>query len=72
MALGAHHTIDSSKEGALEVLMKLTNGGVDISVEFAGAISALDFAFQSTKEVELQLLLPYHIQMHDCNYHQLC
>jgi len=29
--------------------MKLTNGGVDISVEFAGAISALDFAFQSTK-----------------------
>ncbi len=49
LALGAHHTIDSSKEGALEVLMKLTNGGVDISVEFAGAISALDFAFQRTK-----------------------
>jgi len=49
LALGAHHTIDSSKEGALEVLMKLTNGGVDISVEFAGAISALDFAFQGTK-----------------------
>ncbi len=49
LTLGAHHAIDSSKEGALEALMKLTNGGVDISVEFAGAISALDFAFKATK-----------------------
>lgn len=47
--LGAHHVIDSSKEGALEELMKLTNGGVDVSVEFAGAIPALDFAFKATK-----------------------
>ena len=29
--------------------MKLTNGGVDISVEFAGAITALEFAFLATK-----------------------
>jgi alcohol dehydrogenase len=49
LALGAHHAIDSSKEGALEELMILTGGGVDISVEFAGAIPALDFAFQATK-----------------------
>ena len=49
LELGAHYAIDSSKEGALEELMKLTNGGVDISVEFAGAISALEFAFQATK-----------------------
>ena len=43
------HVIDSSQEGALEDLMKLTGGGVDVSVEFAGAISALDFAFKATK-----------------------
>mgnify|MGYP000087671839 CR=1 FL=1 len=49
LKLGAHHTIDSSKENALEEVMKLTNGGVDVSVEFAGAISALEFAFQATK-----------------------
>ena len=49
LALGAHHAIDSSKEGALEELMKLTNGGVDVSVEFAGAIPALEFAFLATK-----------------------
>jgi Zn-dependent alcohol dehydrogenase len=49
LELGAHYAIDSSKEGALEELMKLTNGGVDISVEFAGAIPALEFAFQATK-----------------------
>tara|TARA_B110000046_G_C13007818_1_gene405181 strand:+ start:1360 stop:2487 length:1128 start_codon:yes stop_codon:yes gene_type:complete len=49
LTLGAHHSIDSSKEGALEELMKLTNGGVDISVEFAGAITALEFAFLATK-----------------------
>lgn len=49
LSIGAHHVIDSSQEGALEDLMKLTGGGVDVSVEFAGAISALDFAFQATK-----------------------
>ena len=49
LSIGAHHVIDSSQEGALEDLMKLTRGGVDVSVEFAGAISALDFAFQATK-----------------------
>ena len=49
LKLGAHHTIDSSKENALEEVMKLTNGGVDVSVEFAGAIPALEFAFQATK-----------------------
>jgi alcohol dehydrogenase len=48
-ALGASHLIDSSKEGAMEELMDITKGGVDISVEFAGAIPALDFAFQATK-----------------------
>lgn len=48
-SLGAHHVLDSSKKGAYEELMDLSGGGVDISVEFAGAIPALDFAFQGTK-----------------------
>ena len=47
--LGAHHTIDSSEKNALEVLRDLTGGGVDTAVEFAGAIPALDFAFNATK-----------------------
>ena len=47
--LGAHHVIDSSQKGALENLMDLTGGGVDVAVEFAGAIPALDFAFQAAK-----------------------
>lgn len=47
--LGAHHVLDSSKAGALENLRDLTGGGVDVAVEFAGAIPALDFAFQAAK-----------------------
>ena len=47
--LGAHHVLDSSKAGALENLRDLTEGGVDVAVEFAGAIPALDFAFQAAK-----------------------
>lgn len=47
--LGAHHVIDSSQQGALENLRELTGGGVDVAVEFAGAIPALDFAFQAAK-----------------------
>ena len=46
---GAHYIIDSSEKEALEVLKDLTNGGVDVALEFAGAVSALDFAFNATK-----------------------
>lgn len=46
---GAHETIDSSAGNSLETIQKMTNGGVDISVEFAGAMPALDFAFNATK-----------------------
>ncbi|MEK6481797.1 zinc-dependent alcohol dehydrogenase family protein [Catalinimonas sp. 4WD22] len=49
LELGAHHVIDSSLPDALEKLRELTQGGVDISVEFAGVIPALDFAFQATR-----------------------
>ena len=46
---GAHNIIDSSEKEALEVLKDLTNGGVDVALEFAGAIPALNFAFHATK-----------------------
>ncbi|WP_373514214.1 zinc-dependent alcohol dehydrogenase family protein [Persicitalea sp.] len=47
--LGAHQVIDSSRPEALEELKDSTGGGVDIAVEFAGVISALDFAYEATK-----------------------
>lgn len=47
--LGAHYTIDSSKKNALQFLKDLSGGGVDVAVEFAGAIPALEFAFNATK-----------------------
>lgn len=47
--LGAHHVVDSSKPEALEEIRDLTNGGVDIAVEFAGVIPALDFALEATR-----------------------
>ena len=47
--LGAHYTIDSSKKNALQFLKDLSGGGVDVALEFAGAISALEFAFHATK-----------------------
>jgi len=48
---GATSVIDSSKAGALDRLkQELTAGGVDKSVEFAGAMPALDFAFQATRK----------------------
>ncbi|WP_211348397.1 zinc-dependent alcohol dehydrogenase family protein [Sphingobacterium yanglingense] len=48
---GATHTINSGKEGALEELkQEITVSGVDKSVEFAGAMPALDFAFNATKK----------------------
>lgn len=49
LAMGAHHAIDSSDPKALQELRDLTGGGVDVAVEFAGAVPALDFAFQAAK-----------------------
>ncbi|MEO1012501.1 MAG: zinc-dependent alcohol dehydrogenase family protein [Bacteroidota bacterium] len=48
LALGADHVLDSSTPRAMEQLRDLTGGGVDVAVEFAGAVQALDFAFQAT------------------------
>jgi Zn-dependent alcohol dehydrogenase len=48
---GATHVINSGKESALDELKsEITNGGVDKSVEFAGVMPALDFAFNATKK----------------------
>lgn len=49
LELGADAIIDAADPNALEMLKAITGGGVDIAVEFAGAISALEFAMQSTK-----------------------
>ena len=46
--LGAHEAIDSSEENALEKIRDLTNGGVDIGLEFAGVVQALEFTYNAT------------------------
>ncbi|QBQ41426.1 alcohol dehydrogenase [Sphingobacterium psychroaquaticum] len=48
---GATHVVNSSQEHALDqVKQVITPSGVDKSVEFAGAMPALDFAFHATKK----------------------
>ncbi|WP_316836519.1 zinc-dependent alcohol dehydrogenase family protein [Pedobacter nutrimenti] len=49
LEFGATDVIDSSSTNALEQIKDLTGGGVDISVEFAGAMPALNYAFNATK-----------------------
>lgn len=46
--LGADETVNTSKEGALQYIKDYTNGGPDLSVEFAGVMSALEFSFNAT------------------------
>ncbi|MEJ7767112.1 MAG: zinc-dependent alcohol dehydrogenase family protein [Chitinophagaceae bacterium] len=48
LELGAHEAIDSSEENALEKIRDLTHGGVDIGLEFAGVIPALEFTYNAT------------------------
>ena len=48
-SFGANYVIDSSDKNSLNYLKDITDRGVDITVEFAGAISALEFAFKATK-----------------------
>ena len=47
--LGATHTINSSKDGALEELRDLSHGGVDTAMDFTGNVHALRFAYDATK-----------------------
>ncbi|MDQ6610279.1 MAG: zinc-binding dehydrogenase, partial [Bacteroidota bacterium] len=48
LQFGAHAVIDPSQLNALEELKNITNGGVDIAVEFAGVVQALEFAYAAT------------------------
>jgi alcohol dehydrogenase len=47
--LGATHAIDPSAPGAVEEVRNLTGGGVDLAVELAGAVPALQFAYAITR-----------------------
>ncbi len=49
LEIGANQVIDSSEPEALYELLEMTGGGVDVSLEFAGAIPALEFAYNATK-----------------------
>lgn len=49
LQLGAHAAIDASAPDALEELKGMSNGGVDIAVEFAGVIEAVEFAYSATR-----------------------
>lgn len=46
--LGCHEAIDISEKDALEKLRDLTHGGVEIGLEFAGVIEALEFTYNAT------------------------
>ena len=48
LALGADVAVDTTQENALEQVRDLTRGGVDIGLEFAGVIPALEFTYNAT------------------------
>lgn len=49
LGLGATHAIDPTAEGAAEEVKAITKGGVDLAVELAGAIPALEFGWEITR-----------------------
>jgi alcohol dehydrogenase len=48
LELGADEAINSSEENALEKIRDLTHGGVDLGMEFAGVVQALEFTYNAT------------------------
>lgn len=48
LELGAHEAIDTSEPNALEKTRDLSHGGVDIGLEFAGVVAALEFTYNAT------------------------
>lgn len=48
LSLGAHEAVNTMEDGALERVRDLTRGGVDIGLEFAGVIPALEFTYNAT------------------------
>ena len=49
LQLGAQYVIDPAELTSVTQVKDLTGGGVDIAVEFAGVINALEFAYSATK-----------------------
>ncbi|WP_244464786.1 zinc-binding dehydrogenase [Martelella endophytica] len=49
LELDATHTIDPSEDGAAAKVREWTGGGVDLAVELAGAVPALQFALDITR-----------------------
>jgi alcohol dehydrogenase len=49
LQFGAHAAVDPSQTNSIEELKAMTNGGVDIAVEFAGVVQALEFAYAATR-----------------------
>ena len=49
MQMGADHVLDPTSVSIIEELKELTGGGVDVALEFAGAIPALELAFEATR-----------------------
>lgn len=47
--LGATHSFNSDKEGAIDTIRQLTDGGVNCAIEMAGSEKALEFAYQLTR-----------------------
>ncbi|CAN7760225.1 zinc-dependent alcohol dehydrogenase family protein [Caballeronia sp. LjRoot31] len=48
-ALGATDTFNANSEGVVEAIRDLTNGGVEIVLEMAGAASALELGYRITR-----------------------
>lgn len=49
--LGAHHTVNSREEGALEKILTISNGGVAAAFDFVGAEPTLALAFGVTRRM---------------------
>lgn len=47
--LGASHTVNAADPRALAMIHDISGGGVDLAVELAGAVPALDLAFQAAR-----------------------
>ncbi|MBL4796753.1 MAG: zinc-dependent alcohol dehydrogenase family protein [Oleispira sp.] len=49
LEMGATHTIDSSDKHAVAKVKEITDDGVDLAVDLAGAVPALQFAYDITR-----------------------
>lgn len=48
LELGAHAAVDPSDPTAVEQVKDLSGGGVDVGLEFAGVVAALEFTYRAT------------------------